>query len=129
MKSRLRFSYLLLPALVFSYSSPSLAQLVNTQVITFTVGNTGSVTTERSFTTTEESMNTGFTLITDEERVSDRTVTNEGDTQIIQTDNFQINTGSFASSTETKTEVTTVQVFDTFDFIDSTSNQSFSVSF
>lgn len=129
MKSLFNFSYIFFPALAVSIATPSFAQLGATQVINFTVGNRGSVTTERSFTTTESTNNNSFSLTTDEQTVNERTVSNEGGTQTIQTDNFQINSGAFVSQTEKTTEVRTIQIFDTFEYIDSTFSQSFSASF
>ena len=66
------WTYLIVPSFLMGAISPAFSQMMPGQVITQTVGNKGSVTTNRNFMETDSEQFFSFSLSTDEQRIRDK---------------------------------------------------------
>ena len=145
--------YFIVPSILLGGIKPAFSQMMPGQVITQTVGNQGSVTTERSFMETDTEQIFSFSLSTEDKRIRKKdkkktgnknrkgkrrnrkgqriTQKNGINTQVVIRTSSDITVGasSFVLESGRRTEVTRVKIYDTYDYVDSTFNQTLSIDY
>ena len=129
MKPKLYWLCFIFPSWALISVGPAYSQILPTQVVTLTVGNRGSVQTNQTIKEKDDDQFFSFSLATEDKRLRSN---NQKKKKLSQTDtqyDFDIRTGAYILESGTKKEVTKITTIDTFDYIDSTFNQSVSIDY
>lgn len=121
--------YFLLPSLLFTAAKPVLAQLHPSQVVTLTVGNRGTVESTRTFKEKDNDQFFSFSLVTEDKRLRNKNKKKKRKTGTETQYDFNVSNTSYVLESGRKREVTRIKIVDTYDYLDSTFNQSVSIDY
>ena len=129
MTLKLSWIFFILPSIILTSVRPAFAQLLPTQVITLTVGNRGSVETTRTRKEKDNDQFFSFSLSTEDKKLQNKNNKKKGKAQTQTEYDFNVRSGTYVLESGRKREVTRIKTVDTYDYIDSTFNQSISIDY